>query len=84
MPNHEEAYTLAASTNTSSGPFNVKIYVWGTLEASGTTSNGTFEATIFANGDTDIYCDEPAIGTVDYSGNVTITNITKDTECSIG
>lgn len=84
MPNHEESYTLAASTNTSSGPFNVKIYVWGTLEASGTTSNGTFEATIFANGDTDIYCDEPAIGTVNYSGNVTITNITKDTECSIG
>lgn len=84
MPNHEEAYTLAASTNTSSGPFNVKIYVWGTLEVDETTSNGTFETTIFANGDTDIYCNEPAIGTVDYSGNVTITNITKDTECSIG
>lgn len=84
MPNHEEDLTLAAISNTSTGPFYVKIYVWDELQADGETSNGTFEAIIFSNGDTSIYCDSPAIGTVDYSGNVTVTNITKDTSCYIG
>ena len=84
MPNHEEDLTLAAISNTSMGPFYVKIYVWDELQADGETSNGTFEARIFSNGDTSIYCDSPAIGTVDYSGNVTVTNITKDTSCYIG
>ena len=77
----EEEYD---ATSTSSGQFNIEIYILGIFATSGTVNAGDdFEATVWANGMTDISCDN-GIGTVDFNGYLKVTNITDNTICDIG
>ena len=77
----EEEYNANSTYN---GTFNIIINIMGSPVIKETVNaDDDFEATVWANGMTDISCDN-GMGTIDRDGNLKVTNITDDTICDIG